>query len=324
MRWLSLALLLILAGCGGGTSNNGTPETRTAHVTVRWSARSRALNPPPSARSGRLVLRAASASRGDVALIVVRSSAPAGYDETYTFPELVTVGDHALDATFFGDEFVATPIVARGSATVATALDGSLPDIALSGEVATVSVEAGQSVFLGEPTALRAQARDGAGTILLLSEGSVFWELGAGSTSLRFESGLAVGLAPGAASVVARVDGVSSASQAVEVRTRLSVTLTPASVTVGPGTVGTFTASVSGASGAPTGVLWSIVEGASGGTIDSAGRYVAPGATGTYHVRATSVFDPSRFGEATVTVTLGTIQVGAGFPETGGVDVGVR
>ncbi len=323
MRWLSLALLLALVGCGGGTSNNGSPETRTAHVTVRWSARSRVFSPPPSARSGRLVLRAASASRGDVALIVVRSSAPAGYDETYTFPEPVTVGDHALEATFYGDEFVATPIVARGSATVALALDGTLPDVALSGEVATVSVEAGQTAILGEPTALRVQVRDSAGTILVLSEGSFFWELGAGSAFLRFENGLAVGLAPGAASVVARVDGVSSASQAIEVRTRLSVTLTPASVTVGPGTVGTFTASVSGA-GAPSGVVWSIVEGAAGGTIDSAGRYTAPGATGTYHVRATSVFDPSRFGDATVTVALGTIRVGAGFPETGGVDVGVR
>jgi hypothetical protein len=50
-------------------------------------------------------------------------------------------------------------------------------------------------------------------------------------------------------------------------------------------------------------VVWSIQEGAEGGTIDSLGQYIAPGDhEGVYHVVATSRTDPSKTGMATVTV----------------------
>jgi hypothetical protein len=50
-------------------------------------------------------------------------------------------------------------------------------------------------------------------------------------------------------------------------------------------------------------VVWSITEGSPGGTVSSAGLYIAPSATGTYHVRAVSKIDATETDLATVAVT---------------------
>jgi hypothetical protein len=69
-----------------------------------------------------------------------------------------------------------------------------------------------------------------------------------------------------------------------------------------------FVQNVSGTS--DTAVTWSVDE-AGGGTIASNGTYSAPGSTGTFHVRATSVVDPGASGVATVNVTGYTVTVSA-------------
>lgn len=83
-----------------------------------------------------------------------------------------------------------------------------------------------------------------------------------------------------------------------------SVTISPTSVTVPEEGAQTFTASVAGSS---KGVKWSVQEGAGGGTItwfdSSEVVYLPPSTTGTYHVVATSVDDPTQTAAATVTVT---------------------
>jgi hypothetical protein len=80
----------------------------------------------------------------------------------------------------------------------------------------------------------------------------------------------------------------------------LVVVVAPATATVQVGTTQAFTASVTGN---PNGaVLWSVVEGPGGGSVDALGVYTAPASTGTFHVRAASVVDPARFAEATITV----------------------
>jgi len=61
------------------------------------------------------------------------------------------------------------------------------------------------------------------------------------------------------------------------------------------------------------GVTWSIVE-AGGGNITSSGLYTAPSSTGTYHVKATSVADPTLSATATVEVTLTLPDPPAGNP----------
>lgn len=81
---------------------------------------------------------------------------------------------------------------------------------------------------------------------------------------------------------------------------RVVVGLSPESLEVTPGASAAFAATVTGA--AVTDVAWSVVE-AGGGSVDANGTYVAPGSTGTFHVRVQPIADPTIFAIATVTVT---------------------
>jgi hypothetical protein len=84
-----------------------------------------------------------------------------------------------------------------------------------------------------------------------------------------------------------------------------AVEISPAWVVVQPNGTTAFAAAVTGAT--TTQVTWSIQE-AGGGAIDGDGLYTAPGATGTYHVVATSVADPSVSGTARVDVAVAGAQ----------------
>jgi uncharacterized repeat protein (TIGR03803 family) len=81
------------------------------------------------------------------------------------------------------------------------------------------------------------------------------------------------------------------------------VDIMPASVSIPAGEIQTFAALVSSGGG----VTWSVVEGSSGGTISTTGIYSAPNQTGTYHVQATSISNPSYTARATVTVVTGPV-----------------
>jgi hypothetical protein len=88
------------------------------------------------------------------------------------------------------------------------------------------------------------------------------------------------------------------------------VILAPLAAQLAPGGTITFTASVTGS--VDTGVVWSVQEGATGGSVSAAGVYRAPAVAGTYHVVAASHADASKVQVATVTVTAppaGTIAV---------------
>jgi uncharacterized repeat protein (TIGR03803 family) len=88
----------------------------------------------------------------------------------------------------------------------------------------------------------------------------------------------------------------------------ISVSVTPATVTLAAGATQMFTATVIGTSN--TSVSWSVQEGATGGSITSQGVYTAPATGGMYHVIATSSADSATTGEATVTVsTAQTISI---------------
>jgi hypothetical protein len=81
------------------------------------------------------------------------------------------------------------------------------------------------------------------------------------------------------------------------------VSVSPVSVSLAEGGTQNFSATVTGSS--DTAVIWSVDE-AGGGTIDAAtGHYLAPLGAGTFHVRATSHADTTKYGEATVVVTAG-------------------
>jgi hypothetical protein len=81
-----------------------------------------------------------------------------------------------------------------------------------------------------------------------------------------------------------------------------NVDVTPSTVTLGPGGAQVFGAKVVGNGVSSNAVTWRVQE-SGGGTIDANGFYTAPSATGTFHVRATSVAAPTSSGLATVTVS---------------------
>src|SRR2546430_1604843 len=107
--------------------------------------------------------------------------------------------------------------------------------------------------------------------------------------------------APGTYSVIARshADPGRSASASVSVST-ISVTLSPQTITLAPGGMLQFTASVTGSTDPR--VSWTVTEGPQGGSIDGAGTYTAPSGTGTFHLVAASIADPSRTATAVVSV----------------------
>jgi Galactose oxidase, central domain len=80
------------------------------------------------------------------------------------------------------------------------------------------------------------------------------------------------------------------------------VTVSPTSATVLLVATQTFMANVTGTTN--TAVTWTVQEGATGGSITSAGFYTAPQVAGTYHVIATSVADTSKSGSATIKVPV--------------------
>lgn len=84
----------------------------------------------------------------------------------------------------------------------------------------------------------------------------------------------------------------------------VSVLVNPARALWTPGSVNQFVGQASGAT--DTSVRWSVLEGASGGTISVSGIYAAPTTPGTYHIVATSNADPTQS-------STSTVQIGSGF-----------
>jgi len=84
------------------------------------------------------------------------------------------------------------------------------------------------------------------------------------------------------------------------------VTVTPQGDVLGRGGVRTYAARTTAVDQQ---VTWKVAEGTAGGSI-SGNRYTASNNTGTYHVTATSVRDPSASASATVTVVAAGFQPG--------------
>jgi lysophospholipase L1-like esterase len=80
----------------------------------------------------------------------------------------------------------------------------------------------------------------------------------------------------------------------------VAVTISPKTTSAALGGSVKFSATVTGTSN--TAVTWSVQEGASGGSIDSAGNYMAPATGGSWHVVVTAAADTSKTDVATVVV----------------------
>jgi hypothetical protein len=99
----------------------------------------------------------------------------------------------------------------------------------------------------------------------------------------------------------------------------VTVSIAPASVKLLVRTSAKFEATVSGASN-PS-VTYTVVQGPAGGQILNSGDYLASGAPGIYTVRATSVADPNKFAQATVTVRDYAANVTPGSEPGDGYDL---
>jgi len=80
----------------------------------------------------------------------------------------------------------------------------------------------------------------------------------------------------------------------------VSVSVNPPTANLAPNGGQQFTATVSNATN--TAVTWSVIPALNGGTVSLNGFYTAPGTTGTYQVKATSVQDPTKSDTSTITV----------------------
>jgi uncharacterized protein (TIGR03382 family) len=93
-----------------------------------------------------------------------------------------------------------------------------------------------------------------------------------------------------------------------------ALAVSPKAPAVFTGGTQAFSAAVTGAAGT-AGALWSVQEGAAGGSIDAKGNYTAPTTPGTYHIVATALLDGKAIDTTTVSVI--TPVTGGGCSSTG-------
>jgi hypothetical protein len=172
--------------------------------------------------------------------------------------------------------------------------------VAVTGPAAAVTVTPG-STYLAPGASYTFQA-----TVSGPADKSVTWSVAEGAAGGTVTT-VGVYTAPATngtyhvvATSVANATKSGSASVVVSSVPVVVVSMSPHTKSIPLGGNATFTAIVTGSS--DTAVSWSVLEGAAGGSVTSAGVYTAPGTGGTYHVVATSHADSSKTDMATVIV----------------------
>jgi hypothetical protein len=149
-------------------------------------------------------------------------------------------------------------------------------------------------------------------------------EQGGGTVDMagRYQAPDVTGTFHVAATSVAVPSRSAAATVTVSAAPAITVSVMPGNASTTRGGTLSFSAQVDGtAAGQSTGVTWSVQE-PSGGTVDASGHYRAPDATGTFHVVATSVADPTKRGVATVVVSDVPVVTVSVSPATATVRVG--
>lgn len=207
---------LALVGCGGG-GDIPAPGLLTRirpRVAIRWAARSRALSGPASARFAEITVRSLVLTELTASLTANRDYGTAAeHTKIYELTTDIPVGRVELTVRFYdyldSDNGAVRTLVAVAQQHVElTAPDGLLPDVAVEGLVASVTLDSGQVFPVGSYSNLALSARDRAGNLLALSPGSVAVEILEGSgtvTTLTPASALSFGVLYGVAEGTARV-----------------------------------------------------------------------------------------------------------------------
>jgi len=316
-----IGALCFLSGCGSGGGGGGTTPSPSPtptpspsptpvlmarpQITVNWGARSRVVTLPASALSLTIDLHGDS---GSVVFTANRPSGLAASSQTYAAPTEIPVGTYQVNVTGFAQSNGTGAKVASADIQVNLGPYGLLPPISLVQAITSVEIPAGQNIPVNQQPDLIVTPRDAAGNVVVVTPGSCFMSVTSNGQRLRYISGTQVeGLLPGPATMTASIDGITSPAATVTVVSNTQVSVSPSTAEIAPGTTLPLTATVTNAPN--TTVTWSIQEGNSGGTVSSTGLYTAPSTPGTYHVIATSVYDPAHSGTATISVETGSIGV---------------
>lgn len=278
-------------------------------MSIKWAPRSRVLEAPASALSAVITLRNAKPGGGDFAFTINRDAAPAGYTKDYTSGQQALVGTWPLEGRFYSMPNGQGSVVGSVDATVNIDEKGDgIGDFVTEGKIAAVEIAAGQTVGVGQTVDLIITARDSQGAAIVLAPGAEKLQIVSGSGLQITSTHQVKGVAPGESTLTATVDGITSPPQTVEVVYLPVVTVTPESTVM---QINGSLHLLSTVTNSPdTGTVWSVQEGAAGGTVDANGNYVAPSTPGTYHVIAASHLNTSQTAVATITVNS-TPAVGA-------------
>lgn len=289
-----------LSGCGGGSAVS-VASTGRATVSIVWPDVTRLI--PAAAGSVTVTFY-----QGTTALFSQTVARPSsGSTSALTFDSLPT-GTLNVGAVAFPNAD-GTGTAQASAATTAAISAGQTTAIGLTMASTIASLgatPASPSVAVGATTALVATAKDASGNAVLTS--ALSWSSSDTSVATVSSSGVVTGIAAGGATVtVTESESGKAASVTVTVNGLVSVALSPASATLSVRGTQSFSAVV--ANSTNQSATWLVSEGASGGTVSSAGLYTAPATAGTYHVVATSVADPTKLATATVTVQSGGATV---------------
>ncbi|WP_211229103.1 carboxypeptidase-like regulatory domain-containing protein, partial [Geothrix fermentans] len=176
--------------------------------------------------------------------------------------------------------------------------------------IATVTVTVPPPVVVGISPTAATLLPGGMITLTSTVTGStntfVDWSIQEGATGGTVVGGIYTApVAPGTYHVVATSQAnpakAATATMTVQAVAPVSISVSPATLTLAPGAIGSLKAAVTGTT--QQAVIWTIQEGDAGGAINSAGFYTAPAAIGTYHVVAASLADPKKTAVALVVVS---------------------
>ncbi|MDE2126650.1 MAG: hypothetical protein KGJ62_08675 [Armatimonadetes bacterium] len=300
-------------GCGGALSKTAAATSARVKITLNWSARSRAVTAPSSALSANVTLKKANFDGSDFFFIINRDASPSAFTRLYTSANEAQTGKWRLVVTFYAQANGTGSVVGIATAVVTIAGDGSG-----IGTVSTQNTVTACSINTTPPPVIQATqegdltvtAYDAAKNIVAVTPGSIFYTVTSGASNLAVDptTGKLHGIAPGAASVTASVDGVTSAPVTVTVVPTIAINISPTTVTVLQSGTQQFMSTVTGTSNAA--VQWS-VEQSTGGTITPTGFYTAPASAGMFTVVATSAADPTK--HATAQVTVPAVQASSIF-----------
>jgi len=191
--------------------------------------------------------------------------------------------------------------VTRGGVYLAPQTEGTYHVVAASSEdatrraLATVEVKAPEGVSLSLYPRLVEVTHGGKQTFSASVSGAankqVTWSVLESNGGTISQDGLYTAPATnGTYTVVARsqVDATKSAQALVQVThfRASSLAISPSTVRLSPGGVTTFTGIASGGVYYSSDIVWRVLEGSAGGTVNANGAYVAPNTPGVYHVAA--------------------------------------